>query len=232
MPSVVTSQCPPGTVCFSTPVAVVALMLTFAVAYLGYVGRWRITASRASDHNMEQRIADAHQRNRQLEKSLHDTRTQLQDERTDRDARDVYVHGISSTPPLPTVLHVGEVQTHRPPLRSDPHVVHGVPINVPTRGYAPDVQQVGILTNTDNDQILPLYGRPTYPGSHKWMYYTATDKFQSVKVPVHSSSRNCTDDLGCNELYDSDTVSVPAYGGRTFSATIYSLNAPRYIPFI
>lgn len=147
-------------------------------------------------------------------------------------------------PPLSTSLHI-------PPMRSDPNTVslpvvlpsvpvvtssatvtRGLPINVPTRGYVPDVQQVGILTNTENDQILPLYGRPTYPGSSKWLYHAATDKFQSIRVPVHVSSRDCSAEYGCNELSDADHVQIPAYGTREFTVSIYSLDAPRYIPYI
>lgn len=151
---------------------------------------------------------------------------------------------LAPPPPLSTSLHI-------PPMRSDPNTVslpvvlpsvpvvassatvtRGVPINVPTRGYVPDVQQVGILTNTENDQILPLYGRPTYPGSSKWLYHAATDKFQSIRVPVHVSSRDCSAEYGCNELSDADHVQIPAYGNREFTVSIYSLDAPRYIPYI
>ena len=117
--------------------------------------------------------------------------------------------------------------------------MHGVPINVPTRGPTPDVQQVGILTASDapsasstNGSPLALFGRPTFRGSSKWMYYTATDKFQSIRLPVHRAKRNCTDDLGCDELCDGDEVDVPAYPGTTYKASIYSFDAPRYIPFV
>ena len=152
--------------------------------------------------------------------------------------------------PLPSVLPVPSVLPRiatvdvpvPPPLRSDPNTittlaggvvaVPGVPINVPTRGYVPDVQQVGILTNTEKDQILPLYGRPVHPGSSKWLYHTATDKFQSIKIPVHRSARNCSAEYGCDELYDNDSVTLPAYGDRPFTATIYALDAPRYIPYV
>ena len=147
---------------------------------------------------------------------------------------------MNTVAPPPTSLHV-------PPMRSDPNSVslpvvlpsvpvvtatRGLPINVPTRGYVPDVQQVGILTNTENDQILPLYGRPTYPGSSKWLYHAATDKFQSIRVPVHVSSRDCSAEYGCNELGDADHVQIPAYGNREFTVSIYSLDAPRYIPYV
>ena len=123
----------------------------------------------------------------------------------------------------------------RPPLRrytSTYNVpVAAVPINIQTRGPTPEVQQVGVLTSADNDKILALYGRPTYRGSSKWLYYTGTDKYQSIKLPVEHSGRNCTDEFGCDELMEDDTVSVKGYGG-TFKASIYNLDAPRYIPFV
>ena len=102
----------------------------------------------------------------------------------------------------------------------------------PHEETAVEVAPGGILTNTENDQILPLYGRPTHPGSGKWLYHTATDKFQSIKVPVQHASRDCSAEHGCNELYDADNVRVPAYGDREFRTTIYSLDAPRYIPYL
>ena len=112
-----------------------------------------------------------------------------------------------------------------PPLRQ-------LPINVPTRGPTPSMQQVGILTDGDNGTILALYGRPTFRGSSKWVYFTATDKFQSIRLPVWRMKRNCTDDLGCDELYDGDEATVPAYAGKQFKTTLYSLDAPRYIPYL
>ena len=27
-------------------------------------------------------------------------------------------------------------------------------------------------------------GAPTYNGSHKWTYYTATDKYNQIKLPI------------------------------------------------
>ena len=31
-----------------------------------------------------------------------------------------------------------------------------------------------------------------------------TDKFQSIKVPIHNKNRDCTQDLGCDEIYEND----------------------------
>ena len=124
-----------------------------------------------------------------------------------------------------------------PPLRSDPNQPVtsvsirglGIPINSPTRGYSTDYQQIGILTG--GDQILPLFGKTTWNGSNKWMYYTSTDKFHMIKLPVHVNSKDCTQEYGCNEIYDGDMVNVPAYN-KDYKASVYQLDSPRYIPYI
>jgi hypothetical protein len=119
--------------------------------------------------------------------------------------------------------------------------VMGIPINVETRGSGGDFQQVGILSkqvieedaqvpgnNTDSN-ILPLYGKPTYRGASKWLYYTETDKFNPIKIPINVNNRDCTDDQGCDELYDGGEVVIPSYNGK-FIVKIYKFNKPRYIP--
>jgi hypothetical protein len=129
----------------------------------------------------------------------------------------------------------------------DPHstvmVTPGVPINIPTRGYAGGSQQVGALYKQDasdetikigdNNEpvILPLFGMPTYNGSNKWMYYTSTDKFNQVKLPITNKNRQCNLDQGCDELYDGDIVTIPAYNGN-FKVNKYEFDKPRYIPHI
>ena len=116
-----------------------------------------------------------------------------------------------------------------------------MPINVETRGSGGDFQQVGILSkneimedgktpgNNTDSSILPLYGKPIYRGSSKWLYYTETDKFNPIKVPISLNGRDCTDDQGCDELYDGSEVSIPSYNGN-FKVKIYKFNKPRYIP--
>lgn len=109
-----------------------------------------------------------------------------------------------------------------------------LPINTPTRGNPPEYQQIGILTagnsGTEDPFILPLYGRPVYYGSQKWEYYAASDKFHLWRIPIFSENRDCSLQLGCNEIYDRDTVTVPTYQGKQFTVTLYPKNTPRYIP--
>lgn len=129
-----------------------------------------------------------------------------------------------------------------PPERSYTNT-YGIPINIPSRGPFQSYQQIGILSkdeiadpdkipgNNNDSNILPLFGRPTYAGSNKWNYYTTSDKFQSVKLPINIDGRKCTDELGCDELRDRDMVTIPSYNGR-FRVEIYDFDKPRYIPFV
>lgn len=160
--------------------------------------------------------------------------------------RDVVSYGQN-----PNVISYGRYEAEKnmeriinpllPPERSYTNT-YGIPINIPSRGPFQAYQQVGILSkdeiadpdripgNNNDSNILPLFGRPTYAGSNRWNYYTTSDKFQSVKLPINIDNRKCTDDLGCDELRDKDMVTIPSYNGR-FRVEIYDFDKPRYIPF-
>ena len=132
-----------------------------------------------------------------------------------------------------------------PPLSRNPHIEtsKGLPINIETRETGGDFQQIGIISKdsvTDNNEkpgnnndsvILPLYGKPTYRGSTKWLYYTESDRNNAIKIPLTIAGRDCTDDIGCSELNDGDKISINSYNGD-FNVKIYKFNKPRYIPFV
>lgn len=121
--------------------------------------------------------------------------------------------------------------------------VYGIPINMPSRGHTGAFQQVGILYKDDivvdesstigntDPTVLPLYGRPVHSGSNMWSYYTATDKHQSMKLPLTVNGRKCDQSYGCKELYTGDLIDVPAYNNK-FKVEIYGYDTPRYIPYI
>jgi len=127
-----------------------------------------------------------------------------------------------------------------PPERSYEET-YGVPINIPSRGFAGGFQQVGMLYkdeiadpdkkigNNSESVILPLYGRPLYNGSKRWTYYTTNDKMAMVKLKLESKGRKCDSDQGCEEIYEGDTISVPPYNG-VFKVNIYDYDKPHYIP--
>ena len=118
-----------------------------------------------------------------------------------------------------------------------------IPINISTRGDGGDYQQVGILykdsvideekapgNNTDAN-VLPLFGKPVYRGASRYNYYTATDKYHQVKVPLTLNNTDCTDDRGCDEISNDQVVPVPGYNAN-FKAQIYKFDKPRYIPYV
>lgn len=129
-----------------------------------------------------------------------------------------------------------------PPERSYEQT-YNVPINIPTRGVSGGFQQVGILYkesvdseesqigNNNDSVVLPLYGRPTYPGSNKWTYYTSSDKYHTVKMPISNNGKECNNDIGCNEIYDGELITLPAYNS-VFKVQLYNYDKPRYLPHV
>ena len=105
------------------------------------------------------------------------------------------------------------------------------PIRSYNRGRRGAVQQIGILTAEGGSSsaaspdrtILPLFGRELDVRRSRWNYYTRTDGFNPVQVPVRVGNRLCDDDTnGCNEVFSDDTVHVPALG-RSFKASVYKV---------
>lgn len=108
-----------------------------------------------------------------------------------------------------------------------------VPINIETRGLNMDYQQVGILTRTNNsnDMILPLMGRRNLAGRDKWQYYTISNTGNlNTKLPISVNGKSCTNEYGCDQVYNGDIVYVEGYKD-TFIATIYENNLFRYLPY-
>ncbi len=107
---------------------------------------------------------------------------------------------------------------------------YGVPINMKTRGFDDYYRQVGILTrNNSSEMILPLMGRPFHFNQNKWQFYTMSEN--NVKLPVSRNGRSCTNEYGCDDLFNGDTVYIEGYND-SFKVTIYDNYQPRYIPVL
>ena len=120
--------------------------------------------------------------------------------------------------------------------------VDGVRVNIATRGPTPEITQIGILSKIDNTNdsgpgsdaeahVLPLLGRRTYNRSNKWVYYTATDKYNQVRIPISNNGRDCGGEYGCDEIMDGATIIIPELNG-SFKAKIYENTSLHYIPYI
>ena len=108
-----------------------------------------------------------------------------------------------------------------------------MPININTRGPELNYSQMGILTreNGTDDMILPLMGRRSSTGRDKHQYYTMSNTAGNIntKLPVSLKGRSCTSDLGCDEIFNGDSIYVEGYND-TFRATIYENALYKYIP--
>lgn len=103
------------------------------------------------------------------------------------------------------------VETRRPPVR-EPEF-RGPPIKQYKPGY---MQQMGIITNGDGE-TLPLYGKEVRGRRDRYHYYTTTGGENLYPVSVSHNARDCMEDIGCEELYGNETVTVL---GKTGSFTV------------
>jgi len=132
------------------------------------------------------------------------------------------------------VQHVQAVQpVQQQPIKQEADTRENVPVypNKLPKYNSQEYQQVGILTANEVDKepiVLPLFARKLQNNRDRWQYYTATDKNHMMRLPIRHDNMKCEDDIGCKEIYDGDTLSVEIYQGRTFTATIYKVDAPKY----
>lgn len=101
---------------------------------------------------------------------------------------------------------------------------------IPTRGIPETYQSMGTI-RTEDGKILPLYGRRTASRSDRFQYYTRTDTYNPVQIPVEYRRRNCQDDVGCEELYDRDQVHLGPLQ-TTGEVSVYRFSGPTYIPLV
>lgn len=107
------------------------------------------------------------------------------------------------TPPLL------QIETREPEFR-------GPPIKKYKPGY---MQQMGLIVGP-NEETLPLYGKEVRGRRDRYHYYTTTPGEQVYPIPVSIDGRDCMDDIGCQELYGNETVSVFGKTG-SFSVKLY-----------
>ena len=232
-------KCPPGVICFENTTIVVFLVITGIILYLAYMQFSKNSSESGSGSNT----------------SIYETDPSRSGVYTYPPAYGAvggnfldlipryggggggYTRGPSDvllnpyTPPLRDDRYIGGMGVNSIGLSGGGGGVV-IPINVPTRSVNSSYRQVGILTRVNGPEtILSLMGRPLFPSQDKWQFYTMSDKNQSVKLPVTNKKRSCTSDMGCDNIYNGDTIYVEGYNDA-FRATIYD-NAIQYsIPYV
>lgn len=132
--------------------------------------------------------------------------------------------GMPTTRPAPTTRStMGAMPTR------------GVPINIRTSGdpEAP-YEQVGFLSGAGGQgsgAMLPLHGRPIHSARNRWQYYTMSDKFHAIRLPIMVGGRNASSEYGCDEVNTGDHVYVEGYD-VPFRVTLYEKDHHRYIPYL
>jgi hypothetical protein len=90
----------------------------------------------------------------------------------------------------------------------------------PIKQYKPGhMQQMGILVGGDGE-TLPLYGKEVRGRRDRYHYYTTTGGENLYPIPVSHDDRDCIDDIGCQELYGNESVSVTGKTG-SFDVKMY-----------
>ena len=79
------------------------------------------------------------------------------------------------------------------------------PFNIPTQGVPESYQSMGIVKTPDG-KLLPLYGRRCISSRERYNYYTRTDSYNPLPIPVYMQGRDCQDQVGCPELFNGDQV--------------------------
>ena len=115
----------------------------------------------------------------------------------------------------------------QPDLRGAMIPPGAVPINVSTRGLPQAYQQMGLIKS--GEQLLPLYGRQTAYRSDRYNYYTRTDTYNPIQVPIRFEKRDCMDSIGCNELLGGENVKIAGLG-KEGHVEVYKFDGPTYIP--
>ena len=99
-------------------------------------------------------------------------------------------------------------------IRHEPEF-RGPPIKTYTPGR---MQQMGILTGSG--ETLPLYGKEVRGRRDRYHYYTTTGGENLYPISVSHNGRDCIEDIGCQELYGNETVSVTGKAG-SFTVKMY-----------
>jgi len=93
------------------------------------------------------------------------------------------------------------------------------PFNIPTQGIPETYQSMGIVKTTDG-KLLPLYGRRCISSRERYNYYSRTDSYNPLPIPLIMQGRDCQDQVGCPELFNGDRVQIPSLD-QSGEVTIY-----------
>ena len=209
-------KCPPGVICIENVTMFFLVIIIIIILYLIYI-------SFIKRENKQKVVVNVEKRN---------DPSYIINQQPNYPYNNIPVNDVLMNPYVPPLrderYFIPEVVPIRPGT---------IPINVSTNLGAVDTnyRQMGILTplhnNSKKDKIIPLMGRPLLVNRDKWQYYTMSDQNNSVKLPIIHNGRSCTNEYGCDRLYNGDRVYVEGYN-QAFKVTIYENDVIKYIPYL
>ena len=101
-------------------------------------------------------------------------------------------------------------------------------VNIPTQGYPDNYRLLGLLikvsNNSNENKILQLFGRETYPSSSRYDYYTSISaEVDRIKIPIYSKNNK--------ELYDDYIISINELGDN-YKVQLHKIDHYRYNPYL
>ena len=223
-------KCPPGVICVENITMGFIIIIVCIVIYLFYSSLFKQMNSHNNNNN-----------------NNNNTREKIIIKERERNNQANGNGGIFSYFTRPNYAynnlpHDVLMNPYAPPLNDERYLIPEmmniprgrIPINISTNVGAVDTsyRQVGILTPLNGvNKILPLMGRPLFVNRDKWQYYTLSDQNNSIKLPVVKNGRSCTNEYGCDKLYNGDTIYVEGYN-QAFKVTTYDTDTIKYLPFL
>jgi len=232
-------KCPPGVICIENITLVFLVIILCVLFYIIYIYFCK-NKSQLSHPSTNQQPSHQQPHQQQSPQKIDIFNSFY----NNTDAGYGYGYGYGFGGPNDVLLN-----PYVPPLRNENYcnnpnsigpvfMPRAVPINVSTNigAVAPDTnyRQVGILTpinGSKKNSILPLMGRPVFVNRNKWQYYTISDQHNNVKIPINRKGKSCTNEYGCDYIYNGDTVYAEGYN-EVFKATVYDNDTMRYLPFL
>ena len=205
------NSCPPGIICITPSViAIICVIITFFLLFYVFVIQKQHTEIPLS------------MQTKYLEKAMekHELQQQQQQQQQQPSVQVKVGDSRYSRAPKPT----------RDWLNSSIDLdgsIYAVP-RIATQGLPEAYQSMGIV-KTESGELLPLYGRRIASRSDRFNYYTRTDTNNPLPLPITYKKRDCQDNVGCDELFDGDQVTIIPTK-QNGSVTVYRFNGPTYIP--
>ena len=241
-----TKKCPPGVICIENVTLMflfIILCILFYIIYIYFVKNKQSINGKSDQSDYSTHDTKAPQKQQiDIFNSFYNTSNNGYGYGYGYGTNDVLLNPY--TPPLRDETYFNNANSVFPVFmpRSggimQPRTMPLVPINVSTNigAASPDTnyRQVGILTpmnGSTKNKILPLMGRPLFVNRNKWQYYTISDQHNNVKIPISRKGKSCTNEYGCDYIYNGDTIYAEGYN-EVFKATVYDNDTMRYLPYL